>query len=246
MIGPPGYIRGAVSRGEPSFSDFQMQHLLPPNDRPGPPQILASDLMCKSTQSSQNYSQNFPRLEAHPGDHVALQYQENGHVTLLPNTPQKKTSGMIYIYGTERPRHDEKFLDVHKTWNGGSEGLNNRGKLLKTWSFDDGQCYQVNQGKVSLLRQERHPKAFVEPQGSDLWCQIDVRIPLTSRGTLTIYWVWDFSTPPSPDIPNGKAEFYTSCLDIKLAGEPRNYNVSFVKGQDINFAGIETQLVGGF
>ncbi|KAF4998778.1 hypothetical protein FDECE_11706 [Fusarium decemcellulare] len=203
------------------------------------------DLMCKSTQSFQNYTQVFPQLEAHPGDYIALQYQENGHVTLLPNTPQKKTSGTIYVYGTDNPRRDEKFLDVYKRWGEGGAGQNDRGNLLKTWSFDDGRCYQINHSRVSVLRRKKYHKAPVQPQGSDLWCQIDVRIPLTSRGIFTIYWVWDFSTPPSSELPSGKSEFYTSCLDIRLREEVHNYNISFVKGQDINFAGIEAQLVEG-
>lgn len=49
MVGPPRYIREELSRDESSFSDFPMLHLLPPNDRPGPQQILAIGLMRKST-----------------------------------------------------------------------------------------------------------------------------------------------------------------------------------------------------
>ncbi|KPM33974.1 hypothetical protein AK830_g12600 [Neonectria ditissima] len=243
MVGPPGFIRGAVSRDEPSFNDLQMQHLLPPNDRVRPQGVFKSDLMCRDTQTFGNYSLKFPQLEAHPGDYIALQYQENGHVTLLPNSPQKTDSGMIYIYGTTNPHDDDRFVDIHKVWNEEGTGGNGRGMLLKTWSFDDGQCYQLNEGQTSATRQRNYPKAAVQPQGSDLWCQTDIRLPSTTQNTLTIYWVWDFSAPSSPKIPNGKSEFYTSCMDIKLAKENHNYDISFVEGQDLNFAGIKAQLL---
>ena len=67
-------------------------------------------------------------------------------------------------------------------------------------------------------------------------------MPLTFQDVFTIYWVWGFSTPSSPAIPDGKAEFYTSCMDIKLRKGAQYSNISFVEGQDLNYAGIKAQL----
>ncbi|KAH7137889.1 hypothetical protein EDB81DRAFT_901760, partial [Dactylonectria macrodidyma] len=86
MIGEPGFIRGAVARSDPAFTDFQMQALLLSNEVP----------ICKTAQATGNYTTELPPLQAYPGDFIALQYQENGHVTLLQNTQQKGSSGNVY------------------------------------------------------------------------------------------------------------------------------------------------------
>ncbi|KAJ6440928.1 Histone H2B [Purpureocillium lavendulum] len=93
MIGTPGYPRGAVSRLDPNFNDFQMQHLLPSGLAPV---IAPQDRICKSTQTVGNYTSTLPLLHAWPGAFIALQYQENGHVTLPNLTPQKKNIGQLY------------------------------------------------------------------------------------------------------------------------------------------------------
>ncbi|KAJ6445197.1 hypothetical protein O9K51_03602 [Purpureocillium lavendulum] len=90
MVGVAGYPRGVISRLDPGFNDFQMQHLLPSSlTGANAPQ----DRICKATQTIGNYTNTLPPLYAWPGAFIALQYQENGHVTLPNLTPQKKSSG---------------------------------------------------------------------------------------------------------------------------------------------------------
>lgn len=242
MVGPPGYVRGMRPRSEPGFSDLDMQHLLPSNG------IYAqrSDRMCRSSQSSvwMNYTETFPRLKARPGDYIALQYQENGHITLPQNAPRKKDSGTVWIYGTSQALPNETFIDIHKVWNMDQTGGDRRGKLLAIRPFDDTRCYQVNEGAISKNRQSLFPKTYLEPQGSDLWCQNDLRLPDdVSTSLYTLYWVWEWPDSPGKFLPMGKPEIYTSCMDIHLKGEANYTETSYKYGQDLNFASIETQLL---
>ncbi|CAM1503413.1 Fc.00g081890.m01.CDS01 [Cosmosporella sp. VM-42] len=150
--------------------------------------------MCKSPQRTRNYTTTFQALRAHPGDFIALQDQENGHVTLPQNTPQEAGSGTVYIYCTSHPHDDESFFAVHRAWDREVPGGDGRGRLLAAWSFDGGHCYQVNRGCISTLRQQQLPKASLNPQGADLWCQADIRLPLDITDWYTLYWVWDRPT----------------------------------------------------
>lgn len=245
LMGRPGYIRGAVSRLDSSFNDFAMQHQLPPVARYDGPMIEMPDHICKETQVFGNYSQDLPALRASPGDFIALQYQENGHVTLPEITPQKNTSGRVYIYGTSTPSSEDTLLSIHKVWNEDGTGGNGRGRLLAVRPFDDGRCYQINGGIISTERRTKYPKAAMAPQGADLWCQNDIRLPVDISGYFTLYWVWDWPTLPSIEIPAGIPEVYTSCMDIEIAPTIQQGQVKYVGGQDLNFAGIETQLLGG-
>ncbi|KAK4071128.1 hypothetical protein Purlil1_13502 [Purpureocillium lilacinum] len=134
MVGVPGYPRGAVSRLDPNFNDFQMQHLLPS----GPTDDNAlSDRICKATQTIGNYTNTLPPLYAWPGAFIALQYQENGHVSLPNLTPQKKSSGKVYIYGTTSPSHSDTLTSIHGVWNKEGTGGDRRGRLVASRNFDD-------------------------------------------------------------------------------------------------------------
>lgn len=240
MIGQPGYIRGAVARLDPSFTDFHMQHVLPTVSEN---QIAATDLICKDTQTMSNYSEALPPLRAKSGAFVALQHQENGHVTLPELSPQKQNSGMIYIYGTSEPSRDDTLKAIHRVWDSQGRGGDRRGRLLAVRPFDDGRCYQINTGQISKERQVAYPKEAANPQGADLWCQTDFKIPIDVISKLyTIYWVWDWPTSPSNVTPNGKDEIYTSCMDIEMIPEMEQNGIEFEKGQDLNWAGIEDQL----
>ena len=98
----------------------------------------------------------FPRLQAAPGNMVALRYQgklviestrcytnankltENGHVTLPQNGLRKpEKGGKVYLYGTTHPKDDEKFLDVFQKWNEAGTGGDKRGRLLAVQNYDD-------------------------------------------------------------------------------------------------------------
>jgi hypothetical protein len=78
--------RGAISRLAHGFSGLQMQYLLPPDGRVGMPSIYPTDHICRASQSAGDYIAGLPQLQANPGDYIALQYRENGHVILLKNT----------------------------------------------------------------------------------------------------------------------------------------------------------------
>jgi hypothetical protein len=209
LVGDPGYTRGAISRLAPFFNDFQMQYLLP-TDPDG------KDKICKSTQTVRNYTSEFPPLRARPGSYIAIQYQENGHVTLPELTPQKKGSGTTYVYGTSCPSDEDRLASIHGVWNGEGTGGDGRGQLLATRGFDDGRCYQINDGSISKARQRKYPKPARDPEGADLWCQNDLRLPIDISGSYSLYWVWDWPSMLSDTLPSGKAELYTSCIDIDI------------------------------
>lgn len=185
--------------------------------------IKSTDPMCKQSQLTQTQSAESPRLQAAAGDFIALQYQENGHVTLPENQPGKQPNrGNIYVYGTTQPKSSEQFLDVFQQWNQAGTGGDKRGKLLATGNFDDGQCYQENAGNISQKRQKEFPKAADTLMGTGLWCQLSIALPTDapSGKPYTLYWVWDWLTEPGvdPGLPKGKAEIYTTCMDVDISG----------------------------
>jgi hypothetical protein len=239
MIGDPGYIRGFVSRSDPDFNDHRMQYHLPPNERTSGAGILPSDHICRESQRAVQTpdDKNFPPLRARPGDYIALQYQENGHVTLPETSPQKEGSGKIFIYGTQRPSADDKLASIHGVWTEDGTGGDGRGSLLATRPFDDGQCYQINDGKISTSRQTEFSKSPADPQGADLWCQSDIRLPRDVSMMYTLYWVWEW--PFKPSDTKQPADIYTSCMDIYIVPE----EVAFVSGQDLNEMGIRDQML---
>ena len=129
FTGAPGYPRNFIPRG-PGFSDPEMVHILPTTGQPtieqrdvGPQPITAvdtmgiqpTDPMCKKIQQQQSQSSGSPRLQAAPGDMVALRYQSNGHVTLPQNQPGKQPNrGTVYIYGTTQPKTTENYLGMEQ------------------------------------------------------------------------------------------------------------------------------------
>ncbi|KAH6962226.1 hypothetical protein BKA56DRAFT_623533 [Ilyonectria sp. MPI-CAGE-AT-0026] len=170
LFGDPGYIRGAVSRSDPAFTDFVIQSLLSSDQSP----------ICKLSQATGVYNAELLPLLAHPGDFITLQYQENGYITLPQNTTQKTNSGQVYVYGTSCPIENDRLSTIHKVWDSQGTGGDRRGRLLGVWDFDDGQCYQINDGAISKERQAAFSKAAItiNPSGADLWCQVDIRLPL--------------------------------------------------------------------
>ena len=222
--GASGFPRGNIKRG-PGFGDDDMVHLLPPNGRPQT-SILPSDPMCMPSQQNPVQSADSPRLKAAPGASIALRYQENGHVTIPGGQKGKPDNrGTVYIYGTTEPKSDEKFLDIHQKWNREGTGGDKRGKLLSTQNFDDGRCYQVNGNSISVQRQQQFPHQADNLMGLNRWCQNNLMIPETapSGKPYTLYWVWDWPTAPGqdPGLPNGKAEVYTTCIDVDITGNAK-------------------------
>ncbi|EPS30372.1 hypothetical protein POX_b02619 [Penicillium oxalicum] len=251
FVGLPGYARGNFPRTEHGFSDTKMTHLIPPDGRGDVNLILPTDRMCMDSQLEQAQTDGSPRLRAKAGDPIALRYQENGHVTLPWNQPGKPPNrGSVYVYGTTQPRKDEKFLDVHGSWTADGTGGDRRGVLLSKQNFDDGRCYQINNGNISQTRQGKYVHQANSLMGADMWCQQDIQLPSTApSGKLyTLYWVWDWPTLPGidPTYPHGKAEIYTTCMDVEVANTPSrvlaNTPEGYIAGQDLNDAAIPSQF----
>ncbi|KAL8822658.1 MAG: hypothetical protein Q9191_006608 [Dirinaria sp. TL-2023a] len=251
FTGAPGFARGNVQRQGNAAVDKSMVYLLPPDGRDPTQGVLPSDTMCfPGHQQQQTQTAGSPRLNAAPGDMVALRYQENGHVTLPQNQPGKpENRGTIYVYGTTQSSPDDKFLDIFNKWNTDGSGGNKKGKLLATFNYDDGQCYQVNGGAISQSRQKQDAHTADQTMGADLWCQNDLQLPTDapSGKPYTLYWVWNWPTAPgTPGVPNGKLEFYTTCMDINVNGQASNNkaesSISFKQGQNLDSAGVAGQI----
>lgn len=247
MVGSPGYARGNVMRSDPGFSDPTMVNLIPPNGRTINT-ILDTDLMCKSTQTTESQTNGSPRLQAAPGANIALRYQENGHVTLPQNQPGKPDNrGTVYVYGTTQPSPTDSLVGIHRVWTADGSGGDGRGVLLSTQNFDDGQCYQVNSGAISVQRQAEFSHVATSLMGADLWCQQDIALPTDASGTYTLYWVWDWPTlPGTAGFPDGKQEIYTTCMDVDVQASSGSESAvsanSFVAGQSLDTAGISSEL----
>ncbi|OJJ46981.1 hypothetical protein ASPZODRAFT_65802 [Penicilliopsis zonata CBS 506.65] len=235
FVGAPGYARGNVLRTAPGFSDPEMTFLIPPDTQANNTMIVATQQMCMSTQRTHNQTAGSPRLQASVGAAIALRYQENGHVTLPWNQPGKPPNrGTGYVYGTQEPRVNETFLSIHKVWNQNGTGGDGRGVLLSVQNFDDGRCYQINTGNISEHRQVEYPHVANTLMGADLWCQQDLKLPSDAETDkpYTLYWVWDWPTAPGvdPDLPDGKIEIYTTCMDIDLVDSNSTASESTTEG----------------
>ncbi|GAB7363187.1 hypothetical protein MBLNU230_g3470t1 [Neophaeotheca triangularis] len=228
-VGDYGYMRGYQERGTSGDLDY----LIPAAGT----RITPTDLLCPPEQRSPSYTEQFPKLKAQPGDFVAIKYLENGHVTLPHNQPGKpRAGGTVFIFGTTQPDQEEKLADVMQ-WTADGKGGNGNGYLMTAQNFDDGRCYQLNDGSpISAERQKLFPDPLPgQPESvSESWCETDVQIP-ESQGTdkpLTIYWVWSWPTAPgAPGIEGGKDEYYTSCADIDLVDEQPGREIIHTIGQ---------------
>lgn len=217
-----GYPRGYLQRTAPGFDGNKMQTLLP-TAASGRTRIDSTDLLCRPEQRESKQTDGFPVLKAAPGSFVALKYTENGHVTIPENQPGKpKSGGTVYVFGTTKPKSDEKLTDV-LAWTKDGSGGDGRGKLLAAQNYDDGRCYQVNDHPISKERQKSFPNRIPgQPNAgvTEQWCEADVQIPKDVNGDqFTVYYVWDWPTTPGvdPGLPNGKDEFYTTCMDIAIS-----------------------------
>lgn len=167
-----------------------------------------------SNQGMLNYTTG-PILCARRGSRILLKYQENGHVSLLRETPGKISSGKVFVYGTTDSGHNDKFLNIHGKWNSAGTGGDKRGRLLTEAPFDDGECYQAPSSKneVYETRRQRFPP---DPyHGEDRWCKVAVVLPPDYDVLLwTLYWVWDWPTQATAGNPKGKQQIYTTCMDV--------------------------------
>ena len=248
FVGTPGYPRGLVDRLPNVDPNAGNVYELPPDGRPTGNAILATDLMCKSTQMIGMQTPGNPALVASPGDQIAMRYQENGHVTqpqLPPGKPEG--SGTVFVYGTEKASNSDTYLGIHRVWNEAGTGGDGRGVLLATRYFDDGQCYQVNTSPISIARQAKFSHTADAQMNKDLWCQTDVQVPTGATGNYTIYWVWEWPTLDSTgNVTTNQS--YTSCMDIVLTpgSNSKAEAVNFATGQSLNYAAVPDQISAQF
>jgi hypothetical protein len=161
---------------------------------------------------------------------MAMKYLENGHVTLPQNTPGKPIGGgTVFVFGTSQPSNDELLVAVLQ-WTADGKGDDKRERLLASQSFDDGRCYQINAGNISIARQHAFPNPVKKQPGSvnEQWCETDVMIPseLVFGSTYSVYWVWQWATAPgTPRALEGKDEYYTTCSDVDIVTSPVQSNM---------------------
>ena len=180
-----------------------MVHLLPPAGR-SRNEVLPSDLVCKETQRTRNYTNANPMLRARPSDQIRLLYQENGHVTKISDDPgHNRTSGSVIVVGNKMKDSADTFQDIFNT-------IKNDG-VMHVSRFDDGICYQANNTPEATLRQKRIHRPKLDIEGPDLWCGQDFVLPsyLQSGDIYTLYWIWNFDGI-------GFAETYTTCMDVLI------------------------------
>lgn len=232
-VGDYGYARGFCPKGEPSCDPGIVNNWLLPDPRTEPGLFISNkSLLCKATQRQpvQVDPANYPRLKAVPGMHIALRYSENGHVS-LNGTPSEDTNkwkpskgGSVFVYGTTAPKEDEKLVDVLH-WTQDGKGGDGRGILLGTNDFDDGRCYEANNSPIAAQRKAANPSYAMGQTGEGngffgIPCESNVEFPKTAKAgqPYTIYWVWQWNTKPGidPRAPEGKDEYYTSCIDVDV------------------------------
>ncbi|OAL42813.1 hypothetical protein IQ07DRAFT_472452, partial [Pyrenochaeta sp. DS3sAY3a] len=220
-----GYPRGFVDKGVAHFDQNADVWLIPPLERQ-PPFVTHTDLLCHPSQRIADQTVNYPRLQTVPGGVIAMRYAENGHATIpnggknLLGKPEK--GGTVFIFGTQQPLQEEVLLDVLK-WTRDGSGGDRRGVLLASQNFDDGRCYQLGNNAIAAdSRKKQTPNPLPGQLGSEheLLCETDVRIPddVQVDKPYTVYWVWQWPNAPGkdPTYPNGRDEYYTSCVDVDL------------------------------
>lgn len=229
---------GYIPRGGPGFADVNLQNKIL--------DVKTNPLICRNFSQGDYSNPAFQPLKAAPGEFISMSYQENGHVTdptLVANKPFR--SGNVYVYGTLDHTADAKLNDVRNVWTVDGTGGNQKGKLLATHFFDDGQCYQNRgeDGSKYPIFTARKAK-FAQ---DELHCQTDLQLPadLATSGTYTLYWVWDW--PTNNSMPGNTTEIYTSCAQIELGEKQANSSTSEIKfavaAKDIKSAAVSSQLV---
>lgn len=186
---------------------------------PRPPFSYVTDADHICSERQRNIDLTYA-LAASPGQRIMLRYQENGHITLPDVTPWKLSSGQVYVYGTFAPQQVFTLRQIHHVWNESGLADAQDGFLLMQAPFDDGRCYQVNNGSISRQRQCAFPHESTPPEGENVWCGTNFTIPDPSlyysqtdedSHILSIYWVWDW---PGSDTNSTAEQYYTTCLDI--------------------------------
>ncbi|KAG9256013.1 uncharacterized protein F5Z01DRAFT_533104 [Emericellopsis atlantica] len=187
FLGSPAYARGGDFRAlvPEGMTDDKWIYRLPPDGGwTGDENINKQPLSAAIADME---------LDASPGDWIAIQHLENGHVTTkAPGRPLN--SGTLFLYGTTEPTDNDKIADIHLKWNADGTGGNKKGKLLATRNFDDLQCYEGRPpGTDDAFARTRASAIGTDPADS-LPCQADIQLPtdLEPNSRYTIYWLWDW------------------------------------------------------
>ncbi|EGZ77884.1 hypothetical protein NEUTE2DRAFT_147276 [Neurospora tetrasperma FGSC 2509] len=208
----------------------------------------------RAVLTDQSYNVDYAMPTAAPGDWVAIQYNENGHVSLPESPGIERNSpvnrGTIYLYGTtNNDLADVRFADVHLKWTADGTGGDKKGRLLATRHFDDGQCREPvdkQSGDPAGIKAFRRANYKIPPtMGDRLMCQSDIKLPadLKIGQVYTIIWVWDWpqtykrgvAVSPYTFIEEYKdpivsvPEIYTGVVDIKIVN-PCDESLGEVKG----------------
>ncbi|KAI1752143.1 hypothetical protein F4782DRAFT_158677 [Xylaria castorea] len=231
FTGDPGFPIGYIPRTQGVSDEVHQNKILDTSTNP---------VVCKPLSSSD--TTQYPPLQASAGDYIALQYQENGHVTQPDLTPRPYRGGNVYVYGTSQHKDTDGINDVLNAWTADGKGGNGKGKMLATHYFDDGQCFQDNPGNP--ITQQRQSQYGV----NQLPCQTDVQLPtdLPSQGTYTLMWVWDW--PRIISDTQNVTEIYTTCAQINLQGSVKGASVNgppgikFSNNNNIASAAISSQV----
>jgi hypothetical protein len=127
--------------------------------------------------------------------------------------------------------------------------LDMRGVLLSSQNFDDGQCYQINSGNISQQRQQQFPRTANALMGADLRCQHDIQLPADAPSGQTVHlvlvWNWLTALGVDPNVPNGKQELYTTCMDVDIVfgdGISDMASSGFIAGLDLNRDAVSSEL----
>lgn len=185
FFGAPGYPRGGSFRrlsAENGLTDQEYIHRIPEDGKyTGQENINKRPIEANRPDET---------LEAAPGDYIAIMHLENGHVSYKQDG-RPLNSGTIYIYGTDKPKDEDKLFDIHLVWNEDGTGGDGRGRLLATRNYDDGQCYEGNANSEVAMARSKANNAT--PQDT-LACQSNIQLPedLKPGSTYTIYWYWDW------------------------------------------------------
>lgn len=253
-VGDWGYPRGFCAKGQEGCDPGTVNNFLIPAQGI---YITEKDNLCKDSQQKpvQTDPKNYPRLKATPGMHIALRYSENGHVSLNgtknedTNKFKPNAGGTVFIYGTTEPKAYEKLVNVLR-WTKEGNGGDGQGVLLATNDFDDGRCYEANGSPIATQRAIAHPSNAKGQTGDGefgLPCESNVLLPknVTAGKPYTLYWVWQWNTPPGldPNRPKGQDQYYTSCMDVDvvdvLAKEAAGEALYFSPQQDDASAAVK-------
>lgn len=206
FVGETGYAMGHMNRSDTGFADTLVQVKIT--------DVTTNPTVCGDIGKAGYTNALYPQLSASPGEYVAMQYAENGHVSFPDLTPRGFKGGNVMIYATTEDVNDVGINDALYSWNAEGTGGNGKGKLIGSHFFDDGQCFE--NPNASPIRAER----AADTNLTSLLCQSVSQLPedLETDGTVNLLWIWDWAQNPNIAGEN-TTEIYTSCMTVNLTAK---------------------------